>query len=35
MPMLMWLYTLAMGVLGLLLIGHGLTRPRLEEELSL
>jgi hypothetical protein len=35
MPLLMWLYVIAMGVLGLLMVGHGLTRPRLEEELSL
>ena len=35
MPLLMWFYTIAMGIVGLLMVGHGMTRPRLEEELSL
>jgi hypothetical protein len=34
MPILMWVYTLAMGFLGLCLILYGFSRPRLEEELS-
>ena len=34
MPILMWLYTIAMGFLGLCLVLYGFSRPRLEEELS-
>ena len=35
MPFIMWLYVFAMGFLGLMMLGHGMTKPRLEEELSL
>ena len=34
MPVVMWIYMIAMATAGLLLVLYGLTRPSVEEELS-
>ena len=35
MPLLMWIYTIAMGFIGLILVLHAFTRPKLAEQLAI